>query len=106
MRQGLTWDERLQGLDCPLCGPQPEVNDYKSKVASLRISTLYLFRDQRFRGYCLLVFDRYHATDLAQLPEREYDAFMLDLKQARRALQRALYRLRPWDRTSMFAQLA
>jgi hypothetical protein len=62
MPQSLTWDERLQGLDCPFCDPQPEVNDNKFKVASLRISTLYLIRDQRFGGYCLLVFDRYHAT--------------------------------------------
>jgi len=72
MPQSLTWDERLQGFDCPLCG-------------------LYLFRDQRFRGYCLLFFDPYHATDLAQLPEREHDAFMLDLKQTGQALQRALH---------------
>ena len=91
MSRNLTWDERLRGHGCPLCGPQPEVNDYIFKVASLRISTLYLFRDQRFRGYCLLVFDPYHATSLAQLPEGEYDAFMLDLKQSRQALQRALH---------------
>jgi diadenosine tetraphosphate (Ap4A) HIT family hydrolase len=91
MPQSLTWDERLQGLDCPFCGPQPEVNDYKFKVASLRISTLYLFRDQHFRGYCLLVFDPYHATSLAQLPQHEYDAFMLDLKQAGQTLQRVLH---------------
>ena len=43
------------------------------------------------RGYCLLFFDPYHATDLAQLPEREHDAFMLDLKQTGQALQRALH---------------
>ena len=91
MSQSLTWHERLRGHGCPFCGPQPEVNDYKFKIASLRISTLYLFRDQRFRGYCLLVFDPYHATSLAQLPQHEYDAFMLDLKQAGQALQRALH---------------
>ena len=86
MLQSLTWDERLRGHACPFCGPQPEVNDYKFKVASLRISTLCLFQDQRFRGYCLLVFDPYHATSLAQLPQHEYDAFMLDLKQTGQAL--------------------
>jgi diadenosine tetraphosphate (Ap4A) HIT family hydrolase len=53
-------------------------------------ATLYLFRDQRFRGYSLLVFDRYHATSLARLPADDYLAFMEDLRQVGAALEAAL----------------
>ncbi|HZS90014.1 MAG TPA: HIT family protein [Chloroflexota bacterium] len=56
----------------------------------MRISTLYVFRDQRFRGYCLLIFDPYHATSLVQLPADEYYAFMDDVRQAGAALVAAL----------------
>lgn len=88
--QDVTWPDRLAGRDCPLCGPQPEANDYKLTIAPLRISTLYLCRDQRFRGYCYLIFNPYHATSLAGLPDDEHHAFMADLRQAGRALQTAL----------------
>jgi diadenosine tetraphosphate (Ap4A) HIT family hydrolase len=84
------WDELLNGKNCHLCGLQPDANEYKIKIAPLRISTLYLFRDQRFRGYCLLVFDRYHATSLVQLSLDEYRAFTEDLRQAGAALEAAL----------------
>jgi diadenosine tetraphosphate (Ap4A) HIT family hydrolase len=88
--QDVTWLDCLAGRDCPLCGPQPDANEYKIKIAPLRISTLYLFRDQRFRGYCLLIFDRYHATSLVRLPLDEYHAFTQDLRQAGAALEAAL----------------
>ncbi len=82
-----TWAGLLDGVNCPLCGPQPAVNDYKFTIAALSISTLYLAREQRFRGYCFLVFDPYHATDLAQLPADEYGAFLHDLRRAGLALR-------------------
>lgn len=37
---------------------------------------LYLKRDQRFRGYCVLIFDPRHATDLPELTDAEYLDFM------------------------------
>jgi diadenosine tetraphosphate (Ap4A) HIT family hydrolase len=85
-----SWADLLAGRDCPLCGPQPDMNDYRVKIASLRISTLYLFRDQRFRGYCFLCFDPYHATSLSRLPAGEYHTFMDDVRQAGAALEAAL----------------
>ena len=80
---------RLAG-GCPLCAPRAANNEYRLEIASLTISTLYLFRDQRFRGYCLLVFDAWHATELAGLNDHEYATFMNDLRRALRAIQNAL----------------
>jgi len=56
----------------------------------LRVSTLYLYRDQRFGGYCFLIFDPYHATSLVEIAEGEYQNFMLDLRQTGQALCNAL----------------
>jgi ATP adenylyltransferase len=84
------WDVACEGAGCALCAPRPANNEYRLEIAPLTISTLYLFRDQRFRGYCLLVFDARHATELAGLNDDEYATFMNDLQRALRAIQHAL----------------
>jgi ATP adenylyltransferase len=84
------WADLSKGIGCYLCGPRPANNDYRLEIAQLTISTLYLFRDQRFRGYCLLVFDPRHAISLAELGDLEYMQFMTDLRLAVRAIQRAM----------------
>jgi hypothetical protein len=42
----------------------PRTNDAVIFITQLSISTLLLFRDQRFRGYCILSFDPWDATSL------------------------------------------
>ena len=75
---------------CTLCAPRPASNAHTLEIASLSISTLYLYRDQRFRGYSLLIFDARHATGLEELSDDEYNAFMADLRQAVRAVRAAV----------------
>src|SRR5690349_20751234 len=72
---------------CPSCAPRPASNDHILEIAPLSISTWYLYRDQRFRGYCLLIFDARHATGLEELSAEEYLAFMADLRRAATALR-------------------
>jgi ATP adenylyltransferase len=84
------WGVACQGGGCSLCAPRPANNEYRLEIAPLGISTLYLFRDQRFQGYCLLVFDARHATELAELNDQEYTTFMSDLRRSLRAIQHAL----------------
>ena len=88
--QPLTWDQSLKGEGCYLCHPREKNNEYRREIEQLTISTLYLFGDQRFRGYCLLVFDPYHATGIEQLPEDEYNLLMTDLRQAGQAIRLAM----------------
>ncbi|MEP7359770.1 MAG: HIT family protein, partial [Anaerolineales bacterium] len=76
--------------NCSLCPPRPASNAHTLEVAPLSISTLYLRRDQRFRGYCLLTIDARHATGLEELTAAEYNAFMSDLHQAVRAVRLAV----------------
>ena len=59
-------------------------------IAQLSISTLFLFRDQRFRGYSILSFDAWDATSLDDLNSGEYHAFMDDLRTASGAIRATL----------------
>lgn len=58
-------------------------------IGDLSISTLFLFRDQRFRGYCILSFAPYDATRLDDLSDAEYHQFMGDLRLSSRAIRAA-----------------
>lgn len=68
----------------------PKTNQTAIWIAQLSISTLSLYRDQRFKGYCLLNFDPRDATNLDELSDAEYQAFMLDLRKASKAIRAAV----------------
>jgi len=68
----------------------PKTNDDLIWIAELTISTLFLFRDQRFRGYCILSFNAWDATNLEALTDVEYTTFCADLRRASKALRATL----------------
>ena len=76
--------------NCYLCSPREPNNEYRREIACLKSSTLYLFADQRFRGYCLLIFDARHETMLDKLSESEYSDFSSDLRLSVKAIRAAL----------------
>ena len=57
----------------------PPSNDHWDLVAPLSASSLYLAKNQTYRGQCQLIFDRRHAARLDQLTADEYAAFARDL---------------------------
>ncbi len=71
---------------CPLCAPRPDDCAQWLKVASLGASSLYLDRNQTYRGHCQLVFDGRHAEGLEHLRAGEHDAVMRDLRRAARVI--------------------
>ena len=76
-------------MPCPFCLPRQDNSRYWVKVASLPVSTLYLDRNQTYRGHCLLVFDRYHVEGLELLAADDYTRVMSDLRKAARAISAA-----------------
>lgn len=84
------WYQRLAGDACPYCPPRLRLHHRLLPVAPLTASTLYLNRDQRFRGYCQLIYDGAHVTALEALPPAGYAAFMGDLRRALAALRAVL----------------
>ena len=76
---------------CVLCCPREPNNEYRREIARLKSSSLYLFGDQRFRGYCLLVFDSHHAVALDELSQSEYLDYLSDLRLCTKAIRAALH---------------
>jgi len=71
---------------CALCAPRPDDSPQWLKVATLDASTLYLDRNQTYRGHCQLVFDGRHAEGMEHLDSGEHTALMGDLRRSARAI--------------------
>jgi diadenosine tetraphosphate (Ap4A) HIT family hydrolase len=90
MESAHDWSALQRGNGCPFDGPRSDHNEYWDKLGALTVSTLYLHKIQTYRGYCLLVFDPRHATELRQLTHGERSAFMADVCRAQDAMYRVL----------------
>ena len=77
------------GAVCPLCLPRTGSGEFWIEVASLSVSTLYLDRNQTYRGQCALVFDPRHVEGLERLEVEEYAALSDDLRRAGGAIAAA-----------------
>jgi ATP adenylyltransferase len=74
--------------DCLYCRKDQRLNDLMIEVASLSISTLYLFKEQTYRGRCVVAY-RDHVNELYELPEAELALFTKDVARAARAMKTA-----------------
>jgi diadenosine tetraphosphate (Ap4A) HIT family hydrolase len=75
-------------MPCPLCAPRPDNNDAWLKVATLATSTLYLDRNQTYRGHCQLIYDRTHVVGAEDLLPEEFAKVAADLHRAAQAITR------------------
>jgi diadenosine tetraphosphate (Ap4A) HIT family hydrolase len=76
------WEARLRGQGCTLCAPRPASTAEWDFVARLSISSLYLAKNQTYRGQCVLVFDPRHAPRPDDLSREEWAALSEDLRVA------------------------
>lgn len=75
--------------DCFYCRKDQRLHDLMIEIAPLRVSTLYLFKEQTHRGRCVVAY-RAHVNELFELPDAELTLFMRDVAQAARAMKTAL----------------
>ena len=80
------WQSLVSGAGCQMDAPRPESNDFWDLVAPLSVSSLYLVKNQTYRGQCSLIFDVRHAARPDQLSADEWAAFCADLYAAQRAV--------------------
>ncbi len=85
-----TWESLAHGLECSLCAPRPPATDHWDLVGSLSASSLYLGRNQTYRGHCQLIFDPRHVTRIDQLTAAEWTAMSADLFRAHAAIVETL----------------
>jgi ATP adenylyltransferase len=84
------WEDRLRGEGCTLCAPRPATSSEWDFVARLSISSLYLAKNQTYRGQCVLVFDPRHAPRPDDLSREEWAELSEDLRVAAVAVVRAV----------------
>jgi diadenosine tetraphosphate (Ap4A) HIT family hydrolase len=85
------WQLLVDGVGCRMDAPRPATNDSWDLVAALRVSSLYLAKNQAYRGQCTLVFDLRHAARPDQLTPDEWTAFCTDLYVSQNAIVSATH---------------
>src|SRR6187402_3006729 len=84
------WAARVGGSQCPLDAPRPPSNDHWDFIATLSVSSLYLAKNQTYRGQCQLIFDPRHVARLDQLTPEEWRQLATDLYRANDAVMRVV----------------
>ncbi len=72
---------------CLYCTDNQTLHDLMLPIANLRVSRAFLFKEQTYHGRCLVAYNG-HVNDLNELSDDERNAFMADVAQVTRAMQR------------------
>jgi diadenosine tetraphosphate (Ap4A) HIT family hydrolase len=64
--------------DCLYCRKDQRLNDLMIEIAPLGVSTLYLFKEQTYRGRCVVAY-RDHVNELFELSDPELALFTKDV---------------------------
>ncbi len=80
------WSDLRSGLGCTLCAPRPAVTDFGHFVCQLSVSSLYVARDQTYRGTCAVIYDPAHATRPSELTEEAWLKLSADVRVAENAV--------------------
>lgn len=73
--------------ECLYCTNNQTLHDLMIEICHLRVSRVFLFKEQTYHGRCLVAYD-HHVNDLNQLSDEERNAFMADVADTTRAMQR------------------
>ena len=74
--------------ECLYCTNNQTLHDLMIEFAKLKVSRAFLFKEQTYRGRCLVAYDR-HVNDLNELTDDERNDFMADVARVTRAMQKA-----------------
>jgi ATP adenylyltransferase len=74
--------------DCLYCRKDQRLHDLMIEVATLPVSTVYLFKEQTHRGRCVVAY-RQHVNELFELSDQELAAYMRDVARAAKAIKAA-----------------
>ncbi|MBR1427115.1 MAG: HIT domain-containing protein [Paludibacteraceae bacterium] len=72
--------------NCLYCQNNQTLHDLMIEIGHLRVSRAFLFKEQTYRGRCLVAYDG-HVNDLNELSDEQRDLFMADVAQVTRAMQ-------------------
>ena len=73
--------------DCLYCTNNDTLHNLMIEIAPLSVSRAFLFKEQTYRGRCLVAYNG-HVNDLNELSPEELHAFMDDVARVTRAMQK------------------
>lgn len=74
--------------DCLYCQSNELMKSLMIEFAELSVSRLFLFKEQTYKGRCLVA-HKEHIHDLNELSDEDRNAFMADVVKVTRAMQKA-----------------
>lgn len=75
--------------DCLYCTDNETLHNLMIPIATLDASRVFLFKEQTYRGRCLVAYAGGHVGDLFDLSDEERNAFMADVARVCRAMDAA-----------------
>lgn len=72
---------------CLYCTNNDTLHDLMIEIAPLSVSRAFLFKEQTYRGRCLVAY-KDHVSDLNELSDEDRNAFMSDVARVTRAMQK------------------
>ena len=75
-------------MGCFYCDKDQQLYDLMIEVCQLSVSTLYLLKEQTYRGRCNLALNK-HEGNLFELSDTELNSFILDVSKAAKAMDKA-----------------
>lgn len=73
--------------DCLYCTNNDTLHNLMIEIAPLKVSRAFLFKEQTYRGRCLVAYNG-HVNDLNELSPEELALFMNDVATVTRAMQK------------------
>ena len=73
--------------DCLYCTNNETLHNLMIEIAKLDVSRVFLFKEQTYRGRCLVAYNG-HVDDLNLMSDDERNAFMADVANVTRAMQK------------------
>lgn len=73
--------------DCLYCTNNDTLHNLMIEIAPLKVSRAFLFKEQTYRGRCLVAYNG-HVNDLNELSPEELALFMNDVAAVTRAMQK------------------
>lgn len=76
--------------ECLYCTNNQTLHDLMIEIAPLSVSRVFLFKEQTYRGRCLVAY-KDHVNDLFELTPEERNAFMDDVTRVTRAMDKVFH---------------
>ena len=73
--------------DCLYCQNNETLHNLMIEIKPLKVSRAFLFKEQTYKGRCLVAYNG-HINDLNELSDEERNAFMADVANMTRAMQK------------------